>query len=129
MEWIAVSTVGPAEAPIVSSLEIKYRNRPTITHGKIQPQRSQLTFDLSKREHITEVRIDCGGAQSDKKIQFISMVTSLKRGLAKGKVNVPEMVVYQVADKKVAAFRGWLDQFGGLQNLGLFWTWKDYGRW
>lgn len=118
--------------PYLASLEVKYV-WPTcvLTHGDIKPLRRQkLQMDLFKREHISEVRFDCShGPIEDRRVQFISVMTSLTNGLIDGVVNTADTHVYHVGEQMVSIFGGNLDKSYVPHTLRL--TWFDIGsaRW
>lgn len=131
IEWIAFSAMGPPNAVHISGIEIKYQATPApFVHGIIIPtRRIQLDLDISKKEHLTQVRIDCGGPPGNKRIQFISLKTNRFHGREAGTVNPRDFHIFSIAGKRVAAFKGHVDPSGTLRNLGLVWANVQWGNW
>lgn len=128
IECIAFSVVGPANAPIVSSLEIKYANHNILLHGTVRGRRSQMFFDLNRREHVTQVRLDCGGPADKRKIQFISIKSNLGRIKADGKSNPADSHTFDIRGKRVVSFRGYTNRYDTLQTLGIGWAREGFGK-
>lgn len=134
MDWIAFSVSGPADDPRISSIEIKYQNTPTITHGKVEGLRKQMLFNADNKAHITEVRVDCGTRSGANRnglnyIQYLSIKSSSGQSIEGGKVNPQHSTVTKRVGKRVASVRGNLDDSGRVQNLGLIWVSSSFGKW
>lgn len=130
IEWIAFNVYGNPAAPVITGLEIKYHNYDEVVRiGKIVGPRVVMSFDVKQKEGITELRLDCGGQNDDKWIQYISISTNLAKNLVGGKMNRADSHVFKVGGKQIASFRGYASSSGVMRSLGLEWVRVGLGKW
>lgn len=127
IEYLARNVASHFGDTRITGIEIKYQDNPPIIHGIMDAsdQRIPVNLDLKKKEFITEFRVDC----HESGVAFLSVATNLKRGDSGGQVHAKDIHVANLANQRIAGFRGTLGTQGSLQGLGLYWATADFGNW